>query len=213
VCVRSGHKVSKSNSLAGIALCFYASFDDARVVMSSTTARQVDQILWRELSMMKARGGRCIACKAEDPGARRIPAPCPHSALIDGELKGLAKSGLKSGFREIVGFTAKEAEAVAGISGANLLYLPDEASGIPQIIFDAIEGNRAGGAHPSESAESPARPDAGKEVEMSDRYEKAQTAVEITAKLGYNMTGFYDLLADARAIAQDIEALRARSRS
>ena len=40
VCVRSGHKVSKSNSLAGIALCFYASFDDARVVMSSTTARQ-----------------------------------------------------------------------------------------------------------------------------------------------------------------------------
>ena len=146
VCVRSGHKVSKSNSLAGIALCFYASFDDARVVMSSTTARQVDQILWRELSMMKARGGRCIACKAADPDGRRIPAPCPHSALIDGELKGLAKSGLKSGFREIVGFTAREAEAVAGISGANLLYLLDEASGIPEVIFDAIEGNRAGGA-------------------------------------------------------------------
>lgn len=146
VAVTSGHKVGKSNTSAILALCFYASFDDARVLMTSTTARQVDAILWRELSMTKARGGRCIACKAEDPGARRIPAPCPHSALIDGELKGLAKSGLKSGFREIVGFTAKEAEAVAGISGANLLYLPDEASGIPQIIFDAIEGNRAGGA-------------------------------------------------------------------
>ena len=146
VAVRSGHKVSKSHSLAGIALCFYASFDDARVVMSSTTARQVDQILWRELSMMKARGGRCVSCKAADPDGRRIPAPCPHSALIDGELKGLAKSGLKSGFREIVGFTAREAEAVAGISGANLLYLLDEASGIPEVIFDAIEGNRAGGA-------------------------------------------------------------------
>lgn len=144
--VASGHKVGKSASLAGLALCFYASFDDARVVMSSTTARQVDQILWRELSMLKARGGRCVECKKLDPDGRRIPAPCPHSALIDGELKGLAKSGLKSGFREIVGFTAKEAEAVAGISGANLLYLLDEASGIPQIIYDAIEGNRAGGA-------------------------------------------------------------------
>ena len=146
VAVTSGHKVGKSNTSAILALCFYASFDDARVLMTSTTARQVDAILWRELSMTKARGGRCVACKAVDPNGRRIPAPCPHSALIDGDLKGLAKSGLKSGFREIVGFTAREAEAVAGISGANLLYLPDEASGIPQIIFDAIEGNRAGGA-------------------------------------------------------------------
>lgn len=146
VAVTSGHKVGKSNTSAILALCFYASFDDARVLMTSTTARQVDAILWRELSMTKARGGRCVDCKAADPNGRRIPAPCPHSALIDGDLKGLAKSGLKSGFREIVGFTAREAEAVAGISGANLLYLPDEASGIPQIIFDAIEGNRAGGA-------------------------------------------------------------------
>ena len=119
VAVTSGHKVGKSNTSAILALCFYASFDDARVLMTSTTARQVDAILWRELSMTKARGGRCVACKAVDPNGRRIPAPCPHSALIDGDLKGLAKSGLKSGFREIVGFTAREAEAVAGISGAS----------------------------------------------------------------------------------------------
>lgn len=152
VAVRAGHKISKSHTIAGLALWFYSSFDRARVVMSSTTSRQVDAILWRELRMMHAFAGRCVACKREDD--RRIeareppgPRPCAHSALIDGELHEKARSGLISNdFREIVGFTAREAEAVAGISGKNLLYLLDEASGIPQIIFEAIEGNRAGGA-------------------------------------------------------------------
>lgn len=125
VAVSSGHKVSKSHSAAGLALWFYSSFEDARVVMSSTTSRQVDQILWRELRMMVARA--------------RVELP--------GEMHELARSGFKAkDFREIVGFTAKEAEAVAGISGKNLLYILDEASGIDQAIFEAIEGNRAGGA-------------------------------------------------------------------
>lgn len=147
VSVKSGHKVSKSHSAAGIALWFYCSYDDARVVMTSTTSRQVDQILWRELKMMRARAGRCVACKLADPDGRRILRPCPHSALIVEEPGELARTGLKSDdFREIVGFTAREAEAVAGVSGKNLLYIADEASGIPQAIFEAIEGNRAGGA-------------------------------------------------------------------
>jgi phage terminase large subunit len=147
VAVKSGHKVAKSHSAAGIALCFYCSYEDARVVMTSTTSRQVDQILWRELKMMRARAGRCVDCKKADPEGHRIPKPCPHSALIDGELGELARTGLKSvDFREIVGFTAREAEAVAGISGRNLLYIVDEASGVEDEIFEAIEGNRAGGA-------------------------------------------------------------------
>lgn len=147
VAVRSGHKVSKSHSAAGIAACYYCSFADARVVMSSTTARQVDQILWRELRMMRARAGRCTLCKEADPDGRRIPRPCPHSAIIEGEMGALARTGLKSqDFREIVGFTAREAEAVAGVSGRHLLYIIDEASGVPDEIFEAVEGNRAGGA-------------------------------------------------------------------
>lgn len=147
VAVRSGHKVSKSHTAAGIALWFYCSWPDARVVMSSTTARQVDQILWRELRIMRARSGRCTDCKREDPEGLLVPRPCPHSTLIEGEQGDLARTGLKApDFREIVGFTAREAEAVAGISGSNLLYILDEASGIEDVIFEAIEGNRAGGA-------------------------------------------------------------------
>lgn len=147
VAVCSGHKVSKSHTAAGIALWFWCSFPDARVVMTSTTSRQVDQILWRELRMMRARGGRCVDCQREDPDGHVISRPCQHSALILDEPGELARTGLKSvDFREIVGFTAREAEAVAGISGRNLLYIADEASGISDVIFEAIEGNRAGGA-------------------------------------------------------------------
>ncbi len=126
VAVSSGHKVSKSFTAVLIALWFFCSFPDARVVMSSTTSRQVDQILWRELRMLFAR-------------SRLVLNPEPPYEL--------ARSGMKSpDFREVVGFTAREAEAVAGISGKNLLYIIDEASGVDDAIFEAIEGNRAGGA-------------------------------------------------------------------
>lgn len=147
VAVCSGHKCGKSSVCAGLALWYYCSFPDARVVMTSTTARQVDQILWRELRMLRSRSGRCLACKRADPEGLRIARPCPHSTLIEGEQGELARTGLKSAdFREVVGFTAREAEAVAGISGRNLLYIVDEASGVSDEIFEAIEGNRAGGA-------------------------------------------------------------------
>jgi phage terminase large subunit len=153
VTVRSGHKVSKSHSAAGIALWFFSSFDDARVVMTSTTARQVDDILWRELRMVLHRSGVCAACKRRDnelfPDQPHLHtrAPCEHSAIIPEQPAEKARTGLRSDdFREVVGFTAKEAEAVAGVSGKNLLYIIDEASGVRQEIFEAIEGNRAGGA-------------------------------------------------------------------
>lgn len=149
VAIASGHKVGKSFTAGELALWYYCSYEAARVVMTSTTSRQVDEILWREIRMLLARAGRCVACKREllENPAARIPRPCPHSSLVDGELGDLARTGLKSDdFREIVGFTAKQGEAVAGISGENVLYIVDEASGVPTEIYEAIEGNRAGSA-------------------------------------------------------------------
>lgn len=154
VAIASGHKIGKDFGVACLALWFYCSFDDARVVMTAPTSRQVDSILWRELRKILAQSGVCLACKKSfeaarkvDPKTRPPKRPCKHSRMVDGEVHELARSGLKAvDFREIVGFTAKEPEGVAGVSGANLLYILDEASGIPDEIFEAIEGNRAGGA-------------------------------------------------------------------
>lgn len=154
VTVRSGHKIGKSNTAGILAFWYFCSFTDARAVLTSVTARQVDAILWREVRKMRARAGRCLSCKSADAGRseeqrRRFPAPlpCPHSSLIPGRMPELARSGFRADdMREIVGFTAREAEAVAGVSGENILYVCDEASGVGDPIFDAIEGNRAGGA-------------------------------------------------------------------
>lgn len=154
---KSGRRVAKSHTVAGAALWFWGSFEDARVTMTSTTARQVEDILWRELCMMRLKSGRCVRCKAEvdalvqtglsrAAAESRYPKPCPHSAVITDEPGIKPSTGLRSDdFRMITGATARQPEAFQGFNGANQLVLADEASGIAQSIFDVISGNRAGG--------------------------------------------------------------------
>lgn len=138
---KSGHRVSKSHTAGGSALWFYSSFDDARVVMSAPVARQVDGILWRQTQMMKRDAGVCVACRQ----AGITKKPCAHSALIDGKMGKRAATGLQSDdFREIRGYTAKDVESITGTAGKNLFFIFDETSGIPDEIFEGLEGNRAG---------------------------------------------------------------------
>jgi hypothetical protein len=66
---------------------------------------------------------------------------------LGGKLYDSPDAGLKcEDGRELIGFSTDAAEKIAGYSGANLFFLADEASGIDEGIFEAIEGNRAGGA-------------------------------------------------------------------
>ena len=130
VAVRSGHKVGKSKTAAVLAFWFAACFPKARVVMTSSSGRQVKDILWREIRDiwrgLKAAARELLGCVE--------PAVDPGTGLLwpDG--------------REIKGFTTDNPERMAGYSGENILFILDEASGIERPIFEAIEGNRAGGA-------------------------------------------------------------------
>ena len=128
VAVRSGHKIGKSTSAVALGLWFASdpvARPGARVVMTSSSARQVRTILWREL--------------------RRLYRPVRER--LGGELHKVPDAGLvwEDG-REILGFSTDEPEKMAGVSGAHVLFIVDEASGVPEEIFEAIEGNRAGGA-------------------------------------------------------------------
>lgn len=140
---RAGRKVSKSCTIGVAALWWFCSYYDAQVVMSSTTARQVDEVLWDEVRKLHDRSQRGLDPK--DP-ALRYAQELGHTLgtrAIDGEPRLLARSGLAVGFRRVAGFTAREGVAAQGKSGVHLLYLLDEASGIPQAIIDAIIGNMA----------------------------------------------------------------------
>ena len=141
VAVRGGRKVGKDFVVAIAALWWFCSFVDARVVITATTAHQVDEVLWLEIRKLWSRSGRCLACKRAAPRAFE---PCEHSAKIGGDMHELARSGLKSAdFRMITGHTAREAESMAGISGARLMHITDEASGVRDEIHTAIRGNLA----------------------------------------------------------------------
>jgi hypothetical protein len=148
VTVATSHKIGKSAIAASIGAWFYSSVDDARVIMTSSTLRQVQEILWREMTIRwrHAKRGQCVHCANLERYTRR-EIPCPHGHPLVGEFSSVAMTGLvASDMREIKGFTAQDAEKMAGISSPALLYICDEASGVADAIFAAIEGNRAGGA-------------------------------------------------------------------
>lgn len=124
VAVKSGHKVGKSTSAVILALWYVVTRPQARVIMTSSSGRQVRSILWKELRRVYHRA----------------------SYEIGGKLHKVPDAGLQfDDGREILGFSTDEPEKMAGFSG-DILFIVDEASGVPEVIFEAIEGNRAGGA-------------------------------------------------------------------
>lgn len=130
VAIRSGHKVSKSTTFVVLALWFIATRPRARVVMTSASYRQVRDILWKEL--------------------RRVIGAAPMPVLNEARGDTLAtdpETGLQlRDGREVVGVSTNEPERIAGYSGPEMIFLLDEASGISEAVFEALEGNRAGGA-------------------------------------------------------------------
>jgi hypothetical protein len=127
VAVRSGHKVGKSITAAILAFWFALTRTPSRVVLVSSSAFQVKDILWREV--------RNLYDRAKERGFVLGPEPALDPA-----------TGLLLATGDIKGVSTNKPERAAGVSGAHLFYILDEASGIDEAILEAIEGNRAGGA-------------------------------------------------------------------
>ncbi|WP_434042253.1 MULTISPECIES: hypothetical protein [Sorangium] len=125
VSIASGHKMGKDFISAGIALWWYSSDDEARVRATAVTSVQLRDVFWREL-------------RAHWDRSQKSPYP------LDGQPALLPSNGLKSGMREVVGFTTDQKQGAAGISGGRVLYIYDEASGIHDDVFEVSAGNFAG---------------------------------------------------------------------
>lgn len=126
VVTRSGHKVSKSCSIGCLALWWVCTRPRAKVVLSSTVADQLKNILWPELKRLHENA--------------RVP--------IGGKLAGDYHGGLWfADGRAVIALKSEDTkpEAFAGISSPHLLYLIDEASGFPEALLEAAQGNVAGG--------------------------------------------------------------------
>lgn len=125
--VASGQKTGKTKDVIWLALWHYSCFDDARAFMLAAIKDQVKRVLWKELTSTlrkaKAKTGFDVGL---DPSSN------PATGLV-------ASDG-----REILGFTARDVEALAGLSG-RVLFIVDEASAMSAPTSEAIEGNMAGG--------------------------------------------------------------------
>lgn len=126
VTVKTAHKFGKDFLASAAACWFFNTFPGARVQITAPTNKQVNGITWREVTM-RVRDARVPVCEP-------------------GEIGQLAQTGMvrRSDLAEVKGFTARTAEAVAGISGPHVLYIVTEASGVADAIFTAIRGNLAG---------------------------------------------------------------------
>lgn len=125
--VKSGTKTGKTKMIVWLALWFYSSFPKARVFFTATTNDQIDNTIWLELMTTayhaKVTKGFEIVVGATASAGVRSP---------DG--------------RQILGFTTSNPIAAQGLSGANMLFICDEAAAVKDLQYETIRGNLMGGA-------------------------------------------------------------------
>ena len=123
VAIKGCHSSSKTYTMAQLVLWFITRYPDGIVITTAPTDRQVKDIMWGEIRQAHA---RC-----------RLPIPPPNLQEL---RKGLNNYAL--------GFTTNKAgEGVKfqGYKAPHLLFILDEAPGIPAEIMPAIEGAAATG--------------------------------------------------------------------
>jgi len=119
VTVRSGHGVGKTWTAAAAALWFLYTREPVVVLTTAPTHRQVREVLWREI--------------------RRLRAGLPkNGAWPPGDLRETALRLAEDRFA--LGLTTDEPDRFQGFHAPHVLVVVDEASGVDDHIFQAIEG-------------------------------------------------------------------------
>ena len=121
--VRSGHGTGKTTSLAWLMIWFLCCFEDVKIPCTAPSAHQLFDALWPEIAKWKKRMNPLFADQLVIMSER---------IYIKGDEKG----------RYAVAKTARKEnpEALAGLHADNILYIIDEASGVPEEIFETAEG-------------------------------------------------------------------------
>ena len=118
VAVKACHSSGKTKCVADIALWFMTTHPPAVLISTAPGARQVNDLLWREMR--------------RSYHAARYP--------LGGDFyEGSARWNLDDNWYA-VGFTARDPDAFQGPHGANIMMIVDEAAGVSEPIFEAIEG-------------------------------------------------------------------------
>lgn len=123
VTVRSGHGTGKTTALAWLALWHPICFEDSRVPCTAPTGHQLQSVLWAEIAKWHSR--------MPDWFRRQVTVQADQVKVRGAEYSQFA-----------VARTARKEnpEALQGFHAENLMFIIDEASGVPDPIFQAAEG-------------------------------------------------------------------------
>lgn len=123
VMVPSGHNVGKSFIAAVAANWWFDSFDPSLVISTAPTAQSVEQILWKEIRVMRQRAG--------------LPGLQPRAPMMTTSADHVA-----------CGFTARDATSFQGRHDERILFIFDEAVGIDAVFWSALASMfKADGKH------------------------------------------------------------------
>lgn len=128
ISIRSGHGIGKTVTLSWLLLWFLFCFKDAQIPCTAPTSDQLHDILWKNVMIWLHKMPKEISQLYDWSGdyIRMIESPQTWFAR--------ARTARK-----------ESPEALAGIHADHVLYLVDEASGVPDEIFNTGEGALTGG--------------------------------------------------------------------
>lgn len=127
ITVRSGHGVGKSTCISWAALWYLITRYPVKVVVTAPTSAQLYDAMFAE---MKHWIGEL---------------PPPIKALLDPKADRVElKAAPESAFISVRTSRAEQPEALQGVHSQHVMLIADEASGIPEAVFDAAQGSMSG---------------------------------------------------------------------
>lgn len=127
ISIRSGHGVGKSTAVSWLMLWFLLTRNPCKVVVTAPTAPQLFDALFAELKRWIKALPQPILDLLEVKAERIEYKASPESAFISARTS-----------------RAESPEALAGIHSENVLLIADEASGVPEQVFEAASGSMSG---------------------------------------------------------------------
>lgn len=127
ITVKSGHGVGKSTAASWAALWYFLTRNPVKVVITAPTKAQLFDALFNELKSWVGRLQPGVRDLLDVKSDRIELIAAPADAFISARTS-----------------RAETPEALAGIHSANVMLIGDEASGIPETVFEAAAGSMSG---------------------------------------------------------------------
>ena len=124
ITVASGHGIGKSATTALVVIWRLFCFKDAQIACTAPTSRQMFDVLWKEISVWIGRMPSGWQDKFDRQSTYIRMTESPETWFAS------AKTAKKD-----------STEALAGVHGAHVMVIADEASGVPREVFNTMEGS------------------------------------------------------------------------